>query len=55
MIGWIWRVLVGRFSRCDHSWKTESDKRLTDGMGGIGHRIHLRCALCGDWRKRDLI
>lgn len=46
MIGWIWRMIVGRFG-CAHEWETVKIVRLTvtDDFGGdsTGLRTYLCC------------
>ncbi len=62
MIGWIWRMIVGRFSRCDHKWKiiqsleymkrSESIEGHTRRIEGMQHT--LQCEKCGDLMKREI-
>lgn len=57
MLGWIWRLLVGRFSRCEHQWETVDVRDVldkTDGGEDRYKRYILRCQNCGDVCKRDL-
>lgn len=61
MIGWIWRLIVGRFSRCDHKWKilhsleyarsSKSTEGHTRKIEGMQHT--LQCEKCGDLMKRE--
>jgi len=61
MIGWLWRVLVGRFSMppiCAHKWEIHEQievmaERLmpTDEPVAIGRKYVLRCQDCGDMRE----
>lgn len=58
MIGWLWRMIVGRFDHCRHEWETmdkasisttdEATKRI------IGFHVNLRCKKCGIWHSRKL-
>lgn len=61
MIGWIWRVLVGRFSMpplCAHKWAVRATFRLTrrkpDGTElPSGESYVLRCSDCGEMKNHD--
>jgi hypothetical protein len=66
VLGWLWRVLVGRFSRCDHVWGTIDVGSLSKhpddvwkSLGAepyvVGHFHDLRCTKCGDVVRRRLI
>lgn len=49
MAGWIWRVLVGRFSRCQHEWKIIETNYFKNERGKyVGLHHALQCAHCGD-------
>jgi hypothetical protein len=60
MLGFLWRMIVGRFSMCDHQWETVEvrpvvnwagdERKVTDRF----QRYILRCKKCGDVSKRDL-
>jgi len=57
MLGWLWRVLVGRFSRCDHKWDVAEVRRVTDRIDGGESRYQryvLLCQKCGDVQSRDI-
>lgn len=49
MIGWLWRVLVGRFSICEHKWKVVSQTVIYDRVDSDGWNVaeNIR-ALRGD-------
>lgn len=58
MIGWLWRVIFGRFTICRHEWETMTKGPLkgANAMGEwCGQRVELRCKKCGDWKKKDLL
>lgn len=57
MIGWLWRLLIGRFTSCDHKWETKEELQYVtkDTRAPAGKRVLLRCEKCGDWTMRDLI
>lgn len=62
MLGWIWRMIVGRFSRCEHKWKIIRSVDFTcksESMAGrtreIDGRQHtLQCEKCGDLAVREI-
>lgn len=59
MIGWLWRFIIGHFSRCDHKWKTiKEDAIYSSGIimkagERIGTSYVLRCDKCGDMKNFD--
>jgi hypothetical protein len=55
MLGLLYRILIGRFSRCDHKWATIHHGALV-GLGGAktGDYYHPRCEKCGDIVVRNL-
>lgn len=55
MLGWLYRMIIGRFSRCEHKWETADTATLSGGHGARGVRYILRCERCGDIKKRDII
>ena len=52
MIGWLWRVLVGRFQQCEHKWKYQNVVKVFDidvsCKNPAETRIILQCEKCGD-------
>ena len=57
MIGWIWRALVGRFSQCDHHWKTENVISVVDRVDGQERKYRryvLQCTKCGEIKQKDI-
>lgn len=55
VIGWLWRVLIGRFSCCHHQWEDYRKFSGTYVYGGGEHLIYvLRCKKCGDLKKHDI-
>lgn len=58
MIGWLWRILVGRFTSCRHEWETVGRIALVASSKDtcpIGHCYHLRCKKCGDYKQRRFL
>ncbi len=53
MLGWLWRVLVGRFRVCDHVWETVETTKVIATPKAIPHAYdkHLRCTKCGNWKS----
>lgn len=55
MLGWLWRMIVGRFDACEHMWECEEKHKLTDDNGRVyGLKVILRCTECGDYCSREL-
>jgi len=54
MLGWLWLMIVGRFSNCDHVWKIIDQKQIRRSFE-TGTRFILQCEKCGDVKKRDVI
>lgn len=57
MLGFLWRLLVGRFSVCAHEWETVATGPIgmLDGKFTLtGHYYELRCKKCGDVTVRNL-
>lgn len=54
MIGWLYRLIVGRFTDCRHEWVIFREFRGEYVWGG-GHctRRTLRCLKCGDLKNHD--
>lgn len=55
MIGWLWRMIVGRLSACEHKWATFSE--MTCHPRGrpemlAGTIYGQRCDKCGDITQR---
>jgi hypothetical protein len=54
MIGWLYRVLIGRFSRCDHKWETMETINVKDISDGTSwYRYILKCEKCGEITSRN--
>lgn len=48
MIGWLYRIIVGYFDKCDHQWETEEVYRVLDDNGNIiGRAVYAKCKICG--------
>lgn len=55
VIGWLWRILIGRFTSCEHRWETmEKGQEQIDGRC-IGYFVCLKCDKCGDWKSRSML
>lgn len=55
MLGWIWRVIVGHFDRCEHKWEiiSEMETQSRERPGVTAGQIYgLRCEKCGDITQR---
>ena len=57
MLGWLYRVFVGRFHVpvCDHVWATQKTVELhlkgdAPSAAVVGWEKHLCCTKCGDWK-----
>lgn len=51
MIGFLYRLIVGTFHRCDHKWDTVEVIQVEDRVGGVLRRYKryvLRCKHCGE-------
>lgn len=53
MIGWLWRLIVGRFTSCHHHWvEMERIEWLHRSRDTLMDRSHvLRCEHCGDMKN----
>lgn len=56
MLGWIYRMIVGHFSRCQHKWKIHEEHALVhrkedDTVKTIGTLTVLQCQNCGDLKE----
>lgn len=56
MLGYLYRILIGRFSSCEHVWETQSVCRVVNHDGvSIGQSAYLRCTKCGEWKRRTMV
>lgn len=53
MLGFLWRLIVGRFSSCTHKWEILQWCDVTSHGTKIGTRYHLQCTHCGNVKKKD--
>lgn len=55
MIGWLYRMIVGRFVSCRHSWETiRETEMMKEGYDlPVKTRWTLRCKSCGDITYRN--
>lgn len=54
MIGWLYRIIIGRFSQCEHKWSHAGElKEFGDRDDGLPTRytILMRCDKCGDMKR----
>lgn len=56
MLGWIYRIIIGHFSKCDHEYKiikegTET-KIGTDSV--ISYVYVLQCSKCGEMKNHKV-
>jgi len=54
MLGYLWRILVGRFG-CEHKWEVDTTGPIMEDYRHVGTYYNLRCEKCGDAMKRKLI
>lgn len=55
MIGWLWRIIVVRFTSCEHHWEKDHVASITNNMGNeIGYLIVMRCKKCGEITHRSI-
>ena len=56
MLGWFYRIFVGRFSGCNHKWEAK-ERIATYGPGNeetpAYHKYVLQCEHCGDMKIID--
>ena len=55
MIGWLYRLIVGRFSHCLHEYEIIKQKDMVaDGCKVVGLLIISRCKKCGDIKVDEI-
>lgn len=54
MLGWLWRMIVGRFGFCKHKWKIIKASECGCPGGGIWTRHYSQCELCGTIKCFDV-
>jgi hypothetical protein len=55
MIGFIWRVIIGRFASCSHRWETIDQKRIDYiDTGTTGIIYIMRCKDCGEVKQKTI-
>ena len=55
MIGWLWRVVFGRFTSCKHEFEIYQSGNYKSSGKVIGVVYHLRCTKCGDMKQVDFL
>lgn len=56
MLGWIWRMLVGRFSTCEHHWEVLKQLVIENNKNdSIGVEYHMKCSKCGEIKSKKFI
>lgn len=58
MLGWLWRMVVGRLHQCRHVWKIRDegvlDRKYASGRERLGVPFAvLQCEKCGDLKAWD--
>lgn len=57
MLGWLWRVIVGRFSSCQHVWTVRDEgsyeREWASGAEQTGLWFVLQCSKCGDLKTKE--
>jgi len=56
MLGWLYRIVIGRFGACAHEWVIYREVAIFDGSRAsrpCANRYELKCKKCGDMRKRE--
>lgn len=50
MLGWLYRVIVGKFKGCDHQWEVigRTNRYSTSTGNCVGVRYALQCKHCGN-------
>ena len=58
MLGWLYRILVGSFKVCPHSWETINEMSVHSTPEGAGRPTAvlyvLRCKNCGEITERRI-
>jgi hypothetical protein len=54
MLGWLWRVIVGRFNGCTHKWKLISETGVVPYEGALPYyrKYVLQCEHCGNLKNK---
>jgi hypothetical protein len=57
MLGWLYRVLVGRFRSCNHRWVIIEQTKLVRvrDLEYAGIRYTLQCEKCGNLKEKVCI
>lgn len=54
MLGWLWRMIVGRFG-CEHKWVVAEKHPFEEKFAGTtyatGQLFILRCEKCGNMKR----
>ena len=54
MIGWICRMLLGRFTSCKHTWVEVKKNTIMDADSNvIGYNYIVKCTQCGCMRQYE--
>ena len=56
MLGWLYRMIVGRFSTCEHKWVVLKEVALYEdslSAAPCGVRYELQCSKCGDLKSQE--
>ena len=54
MLGWLYRLIIGRFSNCDHEWEIIKTYKIADTKGRHRTDRHLlSCKKCGELKHYE--
>lgn len=54
MLGLLRRILIGKFSKCQHQWVINDVRTVSNDTGARYSRYILQCKHCGDVCKKDM-
>jgi len=53
MLGYLWRLIIGRFSSCEHQWTIIKNGNITQDDVICGEWYDLQCVICGDVKRKN--
>lgn len=58
MLGWIYRIIFGRFGGCEHKWSIIKEQPMTSSYPGGGEKDYIRftlqCGKCGNVKCKNI-
>lgn len=60
MIAWIYKLIIGNFSRCDHKWELISKRDIASSQYNLNNELFssteyiLQCKKCGDIKSKSI-